>query len=361
MALWGKKDQIVFNTSISVTNGDATVTTTGDFTAANDNLVKAGDLLRISGVDYRVAYVTSATSLELTSVYAGTTATVSAASVIRRPIPKYWLQGQDSITQDIYFVDNTEASLTANKNRGLNSPGWWQYYEYTDAAGNTRYKTELLVAFSETAANASDYADDTDVADSASTVTISGQPTNQTTYTPAGAILTTTTAGTAVAGTANYTITNLSAGVVVTNVSGGAAPSGTWSLAVSRTGGTYSVTVNTGGANFAATDTILIPGDLLGGAASTNDLTVTVATVATAAATFTVTASASAGSVLYQWQRQTATGTTWTNILGETSASLALTGLVTGDNGRKYRVKLTSTEGAAEVISNTATLTVTAA
>ena len=176
MALWGKKDQIVFNTDIAVVQNDATVTTAGDFTDAGDNLVQAGDLLRISGVDYRVAYVTSATSLELTAVYAGSDATISAANVIRRPIPKYWLQGQDSVTQDIYFVDNTEASLTANKNRGLNSPGWWQYHEYTDASGATRYKTELLVAFSETAANAGDYSDDTDVADVASVITINTQP-----------------------------------------------------------------------------------------------------------------------------------------------------------------------------------------
>jgi hypothetical protein len=265
MALWGKKDQIVFNTDIAVVQNDATVTTAGDFTDANDNLVKAGDLLRISGVDYRVAYVTSATSLELTIPYAGSNATISAANVIRRPIPKYWLQGQDSVTQDIYFVDNTEASLAANKNRGLNSPGWWQYHEYTDASGATRYKTELLVAFSETAANAGDYADDTDVADSAVTITVSGQPTNQ----------------------------------------------------------------------------------------STDD--------AVGEATFSVTASVGSGSLIYQWQLQTATGTRWTNVTGATSSSLALTGLTTADTGKKYRVKITSTSGAAEVTSDTATLTVTAA
>ena len=78
-------------------------------------------------------------------------------------------------------------------------------------------------------------------------------------------------------------------------------------------------------------------------------------------ATFSVTASADAGSVGYQWQLQTATGTRWTNITGATSASLALTGLVVADTGKKYRVKLTSSAGAEEIISNTATLTVTAA
>lgn len=77
-------------------------------------------------------------------------------------------------------------------------------------------------------------------------------------------------------------------------------------------------------------------------------------------ADFSVTAAASVGSVVYQWQYQTATGTRWTNLTGETSASLSLSGLTVADSGKKYRVKLTSTAGAEEVISNTATLTVVA-
>ena len=48
-------------TNIGVTNGDATVTTSGDFTDASDNLVKVGDVLDISGVSYIVKQVTSAT------------------------------------------------------------------------------------------------------------------------------------------------------------------------------------------------------------------------------------------------------------------------------------------------------------
>jgi hypothetical protein len=78
-------------------------------------------------------------------------------------------------------------------------------------------------------------------------------------------------------------------------------------------------------------------------------------------ATFAVTASATTGSLVYQWQRRTSSTAKWTNVSGGTSASLALTGLTTSSNGYQYRVKLTSSAGAEEVISNTATLTVTAA
>ena len=171
-------------------------------------------------------------------------------------------------TETIVFVDNTEASLTENKLRGITSPGWWSYRTYTDAAGKTRHKAEHLVFISNPDLNANEtQADDAVAADRTSIITISVQPTNQ----------------------------------------------------------------------------------------STDD--------AIAAATFSVTAAIAPdlGVIVYQWQRQTATGTSWTNISGATSASLALTGLTTADSGRKYRVKLTSTAGASEVISDTATLTVTAA
>ena len=171
-------------------------------------------------------------------------------------------------TETIVFVDNTEASLTENKLRGITSPGWWSYRTYTDAAGKTRHKAEHLVFISNPDLNANEtQADDAVAADRTSIITISVQPTNQ----------------------------------------------------------------------------------------STDD--------AIAAATFSVTAADAPdlGDIVYQWQVQTATGTRWTNITGETSASLALTGLTVADSGKKYRVKLTSTAGASEVISDTATLTVTAA
>ncbi|MFZ9728184.1 MAG: hypothetical protein ACO3CD_04150, partial [Candidatus Nanopelagicaceae bacterium] len=57
---------------------------------------------------------------------------------------------------DIYFVDNTEAALAENKARGINAPGYWSYYTYTDGAGNTRHKAELLVAIANPDTNANE-------------------------------------------------------------------------------------------------------------------------------------------------------------------------------------------------------------
>lgn len=55
----------------------------------------------------------------------------------------------------IIFVDIEEAATQAGQDTGMNSPGWWAYYEYS-AGGVTRHKCELLVALPVTAAVAGD-------------------------------------------------------------------------------------------------------------------------------------------------------------------------------------------------------------
>lgn len=55
----------------------------------------------------------------------------------------------------IYLVDTTEAAVASNKAKGLGA-GWNTYTTYVDANGNTRHKSELLVAMSVTAGTAGD-------------------------------------------------------------------------------------------------------------------------------------------------------------------------------------------------------------
>jgi len=367
MAIFGTIDAKALATNLSVINGSKTVTTTGDFTdRTTADFVQNGDVLSLGGVQYTVESVVSATSLKLRTAYAGSTGTVLAANAIRRTPPKevatLLLDENGQLAHfptgtNILFIDDTEAALDENKIRGLKWPGWWAYRTYTDGDGNTRHKAECLAFANQTAANAGDYGtaqggtEDNPAADVASAISISAQPSNQSTQTPAGGVLTVTRAGTAATGTASYT------NVTYT---GGTGTGATFN--VSRAGGVYTVTVTAAGSGYAASDTITVLGSALGGVDVTNDLTITVATVATAAATFSVTASATTGTLTYQWQVQTAASTTkWSNITGATSASLALTGLATSDSGKKYRVKIGGSAGGEEVISNTATLTVTAA
>ena len=81
-------------------------------------------------------------------------------------------------------------------------------------------------------------------------------------------------------------------------------------------------------------------------------------TTSSGAATFTVAATASAsGTLAYQWQRRTSSGGRFSNVSGATSASLALTGQTAANDGAQYRVKITTSKGAAEVTSDVATLT----
>ena len=79
------------------------------------------------------------------------------------------------------FVDETEAALEANKERGINAPGWWSYFTYTDADGKTRHKAEHLVTLANAEANADEtQADDAIAADAAVTIAIGTQPASAT-------------------------------------------------------------------------------------------------------------------------------------------------------------------------------------
>jgi hypothetical protein len=77
----------------------------------------------------------------------------------------------------VIYVDETEAALEANKERGLNAPGWWSYFTYTDSSGATRHKAEQLVFIAGGDTNANEtQADDAQAADVAVTIAIGTQP-----------------------------------------------------------------------------------------------------------------------------------------------------------------------------------------
>lgn len=259
----------------------------------------------------------------------------------------------DTAGRQVIFISTEEAQLPVNKLRGFNSPGWWAYYEYETDQGERKIVAECLVALAVAQSDAGDQSDDRLAADTTPTpITISAQPANQTAYAPVGSITAYTVGtGTTLVGEANevYTLTGLSGSAAGT----GAA----FTVTRGANGAVSGVAINAVGAGFVANETITILGSAIGGDDTTDDLELTVTTVGSAAATFSVTAAGQA-TLQYQWQRQTATGTTWSNIGGATSASLALTGLTTASNGFKYRVRISSTGGAATVTSNSATLTV---
>lgn len=90
-------------------------------------------------------------------------------------------QGYPSVARRILFIDDEEATLTENKERGLTAPGWWEYMTYTDGSGKTRHKAQHLVSFKDAPLADPDQLsytnlDDAAAADIASTIVIDTQP-----------------------------------------------------------------------------------------------------------------------------------------------------------------------------------------
>ena len=365
MAILGTFDAKAMGTDVGVINGDATVTTTGDFTDAADNKIDAGDIIELSGVAYLVKEVTDANNLELHTTYAGSTGTVSAASAVRRTAPKavaeYVIKGGDSASYQLLFADSTAGDLSENDSRGIWGPGWRLYRTHTSTEGTTRHISECLAPMSVASGVSGDDDDDALVADVTSTITISAQPPSAfTAYYPNQKLIAASVgSNTTIPSEANesYTITGL--GGVIQGGSG-------VSITLTRDGGGSltgtTVVINDGGTGLFSGDFMSVLGSLVGGTDGVDDVVVNIDSVGVDSYNLEVTASASVGSVTYQWQVQEANETIrWddiTAITGYNAFRLQLSSLTNNDNGKKYRCKLTSTAGAEEVISDTATLTV---
>ena len=201
MAVFGTIDAATFANNVGVTNGDATVTKNAADT------VNQGDVLVLDGVNYIVRSVSSTTSIELHTTYAGSTEAALAGAVRRTPpkdVAEYVIKGGDSNVGEILFVDSTEVGLAENKQRGLKGPGWWNYKTYTDHSGATRHKAVHLAYVYIAAGTSGDYTDDTRVADVASSVTIGTQPAASTSSSGAGSFANLATSTTGTPGALSY-------------------------------------------------------------------------------------------------------------------------------------------------------------
>ena len=261
-----------------------------------------------------------------------------------------------SQSKEIVFIDDTEAQLKSNKDRGVGSPGWYSFFTYTDMHGNTRYKSEQLVSITDPEANASEtQSDDTIGADITSVIT-PGTVANVTTFAPAGAIATFSDNGGADGSRTAGTYT-------VTNAAGNSSGTGADFTVVVAANGTPTITLVSGGTGYADSETITIADASLGGGGGAA-VTVTVTAAATAAATFTLSGASSTGSgasLTYQWQRAEPGSSNFKDLSGKTSANTgSLTGLSTAaDNGAKYRCVVNNSIGGVTKISTAGTLTVT--
>jgi hypothetical protein len=198
MPLWGKTDALasipktiarraLFNSATAV---DATANTinllasntgfaTGDAVVYNSNGGTAISGLT-SGTTYFVRVV-GAGLVELYGTYAqavATGATTGRVDITDVGVGVQSLQHTGAANPaagqpGIFFVDANEATVAANKAKGITGAGWWLYRTYTDAQSATRHKAECLVAIAVNAADSGD-AEDTVTVDRA--ITISAQP-----------------------------------------------------------------------------------------------------------------------------------------------------------------------------------------
>ena len=257
----------------------------------------------------------------------------------------------DSQTKQIIYIDETEAALAQNKNRGLNAPGWWSYYTYNDAAGNARHKAEMMVFVAGGEANSGEtQSDDTLAGDFLSTVSIGTQPSD---------------ASVAATNTQNFVVVATPTGEA--SAIDGAANAGN---TAGRTAGTYTAIAATGGTGSGATVTLVVDANgaatatLVGkGGGYTDNDTLTLSRTGTygGASDVTVNVNGVGATATYQWQVSTdgvnfADVTTGTN---DTTATYTTAATAAGDNGNKYRCVVGTSQGATPVISTAATLTVT--
>jgi hypothetical protein len=292
MALWGKTDTLAsapkYVTRKAVFDAQASVSSSGDtidLTNANTNFstgdgvvyTGASGIGLTQGTAYYVMRQTD-NKIKLATTEAGskagatginlTAGATGAIGYLQRNTEGNEATGASGATgsslqfspagdhvyngRDLYFIDGNEAQQAENIARGLKVPGWTNYRSYTDANGNVRHKSEVLVAMSAYSgatgvgtyqAQTDDASDDAVLVDA--TVAITVQP----------AATKSATAGAAIAPLATLTATITGAGSLTyqwqQSVNGGVSYSN-----INPAGGVFTgVTTNTLGVNVGMTDT----------------------------------------------------------------------------------------------------------
>jgi len=210
MALWGKTDTLasapkyivrkaVFDAQAKVTSATDKI----DLTDANTNFATgdgvvytgASGIGLTQGTTYYAMRQTDNT-IKLATTEAGakagatgvnlTAGATGAIGYLQRNVEGNEDYDHNYNGRDLYFIDADEATQAENIARGLKTPGWTNYRSYTDANGNVRNKSEVLIAmgaysgatgFGTFQAQTGDATDDTVLVDG--TITIGTQPLSQ--------------------------------------------------------------------------------------------------------------------------------------------------------------------------------------
>lgn len=155
MALWGNKDSVYSDGTVTVNYSALTVTGTGaTFTTAG---ISTGDVIQIgAGSTYGEAVITavsSASTISIASTQFLSGGAISGAVYNINQQPKYALGVGETVTRGsvnpslIYGVDEVEVGAAATTPYAVTHSGWVAIgATYVDSNGNLRVKHEVLVA-----------------------------------------------------------------------------------------------------------------------------------------------------------------------------------------------------------------------
>ena len=176
MAQWGKTDTLAsvpkYEAPTVTFDATATVDITADTITITEHGLATGDrlLYTLSGASeiggltdgdtvfaIRVDENTIKLATNESNALAGTNINLTAGA-----------DGTEDTLQvmpEVYFIDETEAGVDSNREKGLRTGGWNAYEEYTDQNGQTRRRVEVLVAMGTPQSDAGDAGVTGDTAD----------------------------------------------------------------------------------------------------------------------------------------------------------------------------------------------------
>lgn len=190
MALWGKTDALASKpkyltklNTFDATSTDVVSTTAETLTIPGHGFVTA-DAVAYESSGTAIGGLTDGTTYYAIRVDANTIKLATSASnatagtaINLSAVGAGTADTLQLTAPTVFFVDSNEATVAANKAKGITGAGWWLYRTYTDAQSVTRHKAECLVSMAALAADAGD-AEDSVTVDRA--ITIDTQPTNVT-------------------------------------------------------------------------------------------------------------------------------------------------------------------------------------
>lgn len=165
MSLWGNNDSVYATGNVTDITAEGVVTGSGT-TFTDSGLVEAGQVITMgaygSGVIKSVDSNTQLTLVSASGLSGVATSGITQSFNINQA-PKFTTHDSHWAGNEVYGSDEAEVGVARTTIYSHDHAGWVGITTYTDTHGNTRTKTEVLVAMSSITGDA---ADDSVLADS---------------------------------------------------------------------------------------------------------------------------------------------------------------------------------------------------